>query len=115
MYYYNMVHSVLQLTVIGGSFESELKLQMFPAFCSYWFKDTQRSLMSCTDYPNSVYPGLMHGDHSGSGSLSVPADRLMPVHPDVRLKPLPFYDVLAEVLKPSTLSEFLFCSCSEDC
>jgi len=65
-----------------------------------------KSLMSCADYPNSMYPGLMHGDHSGSGSLTVPADRLMPVHPDVRLKPLPFYDVLGELLKPSTLSEF---------
>jgi len=61
---------------------------------------------SCTDYPNNMYPGLLHGDYSGSASLPVPADRLMPVHPDVRLKHLPFYDVLAEVLKPSTLCEF---------
>jgi len=48
----------------------------------------------------------MHSDNSGSASLSMPADRLMPVHPDVRLKPLPFYDVIAELLKPSTLREF---------
>jgi len=62
--------------------------------------------VTVTDYTNNMYSGLMHGDHSGSSSLTVPADRLMPVHPDVRLKPLPFYDVLAEVLKPSTLSKF---------
>jgi len=65
------------------------------------------NLSWCVDYPNSMYTSLMHSDHSGSGSLTVPADRLMPVHPDVRLKPLPFYDVLAELLKPSTLSECL--------
>ena len=29
----------------------------------------------------------------------------LPVHPDVRFKKLPFYDVLAELLKPSSLSE----------
>ena len=60
----------------------------------------------CADYPNSMYGGLMRGDGAGSASLSVPADRLLPVHPDVRLKRLPFYDMIAELLKPSTLSEF---------
>lgn len=29
-----------------------------------------------------------------------------PVHPDVKLKRLPFYDLLAELIKPSTLGEF---------
>lgn len=67
---------------------------------------TTDKFMLFADYSNNMYPGLMHGNYSGSGSLAVPADRLMPVHPDVRLKPLPFYDVLGELLKPSTLSEF---------
>jgi len=71
--------------------------------------NTEQSLMLCKDYPNSIYAGLMHGDGAGSASLSVPADRLMPVHPDVRLKPLAFYDVIAELLKPSTLSECQSC------
>jgi len=59
----------------------------------------------CADYPNSMYAGLVHGSNTGSSPLTVPADRLMPVHPDVRLKPLPFYDMHAELLKPSTLCE----------
>lgn len=29
----------------------------------------------------------------------------LPVHPDVQLKRLPFYDHIAELFKPSTLSE----------
>ena len=29
----------------------------------------------------------------------------VPVHPDVRLKRLPFYDVLGELLKPSSLGK----------
>lgn len=31
-----------------------------------------------------------------------------PVHPDVKLKRLPFYDLLAELIKPSTLGMLLF-------
>lgn len=27
----------------------------------------------------------------------------LPIHPDVKLKPLPFYDLVAALLKPSTL------------
>lgn len=30
----------------------------------------------------------------------------IPVNPDVKLKHLPFYDVLAELMKPSSLSKF---------
>ena len=71
--------------------------------------ECEQLMMLCTDYPNSMYSGLMHGD-SASSTLSVPADRLMPVHPDVRLKSLPFYDVITELLKPSTLREFQSCS-----
>ena len=36
----------------------------------------------------------------------------MPVNPDVKLKRLPFYDVLGELMKPSTLSkQLVFSSC----
>lgn len=29
----------------------------------------------------------------------------LPIHPDVQLKKLPFYDQMGELLKPSTLSK----------
>lgn len=35
-----------------------------------------------------------------------PAHPVMPVHPDVKLKALPFYDRMTEIMKPSTLSKF---------
>jgi hypothetical protein len=54
------------------------------------------------DYPS---------DNVFSNMVSLPPinaiDRIMPVHPDVQLKPLPFYDLMAEILKPSTLSELI--------
>ena len=31
----------------------------------------------------------------------------MPIHPDVRFKHLPFYDKLAELLKPSSLGMYI--------
>ena len=57
-----------------------------------------------SDYPNnSVYSSMMSVPPSGHGNA---IDRIMPVHPDVRLKTLPFYDTVAEILKPSTLSKY---------
>lgn len=62
------------------------------------------SVFIITDYPNdSVFSSMMS---LPPGPISA-IDRIMPVHPDVRLKPLPFYDTMAEILKPSTLSEFI--------
>jgi hypothetical protein len=31
----------------------------------------------------------------------------IPIHPDVKMKKLPFYDVINELIKPSTLSKLL--------
>ena len=38
-----------------------------------------------------------------SGMSSMPR---VPIHPDVRLKTLPFFDILAELLKPSSLGMY---------
>ena len=42
-----------------------------------------------------------------SGPPTSPPHLTMPVHPDVHFKRLPFYDVLKELLKPSSLGVFL--------
>ena len=57
---------------------------------------------SHSGYPNSL----------GSSSSSSPYSSV-PVHPDVRFKRLPFYDVLAELLKPSSLGKLMFLPCPE--
>ena len=46
----------------------------------------------------------------GYSSSSIPqahAHSGIPIHPDVRFKHLPFYDRLAELLKPSSLGKFI--------
>jgi len=43
--------------------------------------------------------------YSSRSSMAMPTGRF-PVHPDVRFKRLSFYDIEAELLKPSTLSKF---------
>jgi len=67
------------------------------------FLSVSEAFVSCfLDYqPDSVFSSMMSLPPSHVNSL----DRIMPVHPDVRLKPLPFYDTIAEILKPSTLSK----------
>ena len=42
----------------------------------------------------------------GYSSLQHSHTSTYPINPDVRLKKLPFYDILGELLKPSTLGEF---------
>ena len=42
----------------------------------------------------SMYPGAYN---------QVAAPRSMPLHPDVKLKRLPFYDIHAELMRPATL------------
>jgi len=45
----------------------------------------------------------------GAGQMDMPpvynnwTPKTFPVHPDVRLKKLPFYEIQAELLKPSSL------------
>lgn len=47
------------------------------------------------NYPTKVNPTPTSAPISGS----------YPIHPDVKFKTLPFYDLLAELLKPSSLSK----------
>lgn len=48
-------------------------------------------------------------DYSSGSSLVSPAQSSMfPVHPDVRLKHLPFYDVVAELMKPTSLGIYRY-------
>ncbi|VDI72022.1 E3 SUMO-protein ligase PIAS3, partial [Mytilus galloprovincialis] len=59
------------------------------------------SSSSNTTYTPNWFGGL---DYSSGSSLVSPAQSSMfPVHPDVRLKHLPFYDVVAELMKPTSL------------
>lgn len=44
----------------------------------------------------------------GYTSLQPSPNNSYPISPDVRLKKLPFYDILGELLKPSTLGKFFF-------
>ena len=44
---------------------------------------------------------------SGMGSPSASPLSQVPIHPDVCFKRLPFYDMLGELLKPSSLGESL--------
>ncbi|KAJ0067731.1 hypothetical protein NL108_010039 [Boleophthalmus pectinirostris] len=69
------------------------------------------SLQSSSGHAGCHYPEQQDG---GSGAAAVlktdrmnlhqtPAPLLPPVHPDVQMKPLPFYDVLDVLIKPSSL------------
>lgn len=50
------------------------------------------------------YSNRMHHDPAPhSSSLG-----MLPVHPDVKLKHLPFYDCVAELMKPTSLGNLAF-------
>ncbi|XP_053406013.1 E3 SUMO-protein ligase PIAS2-like isoform X5 [Mercenaria mercenaria] len=56
---------------------------------------------------NSVgQSGIVTGavDFSKRAQDSLSAASSLPVHPDVRFKPLPFYDIMGELLKPTSLA-----------
>ncbi|XP_076289152.1 E3 SUMO-protein ligase Su(var)2-10 isoform X1 [Lasioglossum baleicum] len=57
------------------------------------FQQTASAAYSQYPYPPKVLPS----------PLQIQPRSQYPVHPDVRLKKLPFYDLLAELLKPSSL------------
>lgn len=42
-------------------------------------------------------------DYGVPGVMVPQVTSQLPIHPDVKLKPLPFYDQVAPLLKPSTL------------
>ncbi|ESO88276.1 hypothetical protein LOTGIDRAFT_193532, partial [Lottia gigantea] len=71
------------------------------------FTDPTTLTHSQTEQPTPT-PGIASGgiDYGGSKHLTTihpPTSSSMPVHPDVRFKHLPFYDLLAELMKPTSL------------
>ncbi|CAK1553012.1 unnamed protein product [Leptosia nina] len=61
---------------------------------------------------NPMYTGGMYHGYGGAGPTLAPMPSPsptsvltspFPVHPDIKFKKLPFYDVLAELMKPSTM------------
>jgi len=55
-------------------------------------------------YPNNMY------QYQPKASPPASAASSYPVHPDVRLKRLPFFDLMGELLKPSSLGmQTVFC------
>ncbi|CAH0764217.1 unnamed protein product [Diatraea saccharalis] len=88
-------------------------LYQHPGVAGYNPQDSRAQPMPVTARQNPMYAsGMYHGYGHGAGSATLapmpspsPTAPLppFPVHPDVKFKKLPFYDVLAELMKPSTM------------
>ncbi|VVD03850.1 unnamed protein product, partial [Leptidea sinapis] len=82
-----------------------------PAVTGYNTQDTRSPTHPVAGRQNQMYASGMYGYPVSGGvaltAMSSPSPTATlppyPVHPDVKFKKLPFYDVLAEILKPSTL------------
>ncbi|XP_030032288.1 E3 SUMO-protein ligase PIAS2 isoform X2 [Manduca sexta] len=85
------------------------RMYQHPAVSGY---NTQDSRAQAMPVSNPMYASGMYHGYSGAGAATLapmqspsPTAPLtpFPVHPDVKFKKLPFYDVLAELMKPSTM------------
>ncbi|XP_046969939.1 E3 SUMO-protein ligase PIAS3 isoform X2 [Vanessa cardui] len=83
-----------------------------PAVTGYNPQDSRSQSMPVTARQNPIYASSMYHGYSSAGGATLapmpspsPTAPLppFPVHPDVKFKKLPFYDVLAELMKPSTM------------
>nr|AFI61407.1 PIAS4 protein [Bombyx mori] len=84
-----------------------------PAVSGYNPQDTRSQTMPVSARQNPLYAGAMYHGYGGAAGPAAlapmpspsPTTPLppFPVHPDVKFKKLPFYDVLAELMKPSTM------------
>lgn len=63
------------------------------------------STLASSRYTVSAPQVASSGALSAAGSYAAALSNIYPVNPDVKLKRLPFYDIISELLKPSTLSE----------
>ncbi|XP_045527807.1 E3 SUMO-protein ligase PIAS3 isoform X1 [Pieris brassicae] len=76
-------------------------------------QDSRAQNLPVTGRQNPMYTGNMYHGYGGAGAATLapmpspsPTSVMpppFPVHPDVKFKKLPFYDVLAELMKPSTM------------
>ncbi|XP_045501673.1 E3 SUMO-protein ligase PIAS3 isoform X2 [Colias croceus] len=76
-------------------------------------QDSRSQTLPVTGHQNPMYASSMYHGYGGSGGATLapmpspsPSAQIpppFPVHPDVKFKKLPFYDVLAELMKPSTM------------
>ncbi|VDI72019.1 E3 SUMO-protein ligase PIAS3, partial [Mytilus galloprovincialis] len=103
-----LMQRALQLVQKGASVPIQIKIRELynQIFSSNRRKPPGKSdegpmFSSTKDEHDMKHGGL---DYSSGSSLVSPAQSSMfPVHPDVRLKHLPFYDVVAELMKPTSL------------
>lgn len=56
-----------------------------------------------------MYTGMYHPSlyQPKASPPAAPIPNSYPVHPDVKLKKLPFYELLGELLKPSSLGKMI--------
>ncbi|XP_026763044.1 E3 SUMO-protein ligase PIAS2 isoform X2 [Galleria mellonella] len=95
---------------LAPALPSSRTLYQHPAVTGYNPQDSRAQAMPVTNplYAGSMYHGYGHGA-SGATLAPMPSPSPtapltpFPVHPDVKFKKLPFYDVLAELMKPSTM------------
>ncbi|XP_047030926.1 E3 SUMO-protein ligase PIAS3 isoform X4 [Helicoverpa zea] len=86
-------------------------LYQHPAVSGYNTQDSRSQAMPVTSrqpiYPSSMYHGYGGGGGGTLAPMPSPSPTAplapFPVHPDVKFRKLPFYDVLAELMKPSTM------------
>uniref|UniRef100_A0A8C4DPW6 Protein inhibitor of activated STAT, 2 n=1 Tax=Dicentrarchus labrax TaxID=13489 RepID=A0A8C4DPW6_DICLA len=71
---------------------------------TFMCKEIKLRSRSCNaDFSLSTGETAVWHDTKTSMNLQQPAPLIPPVHPDVQMKPLPFYDVLDVLIKPSSL------------
>ncbi|XP_059059566.1 E3 SUMO-protein ligase PIAS2 isoform X2 [Achroia grisella] len=93
---------------LAPALPSSRTMYQHPAVTGYNPQDSRAQAMPNPLYAGSMYHGYGHGA-SGATLAPMPSPSPTapltpyPVHPDVKFKKLPFYDVLAELMKPSTM------------
>ncbi|KAJ0174000.1 hypothetical protein K1T71_010146 [Dendrolimus kikuchii] len=98
---------------LAAAIPGSRNMYQHPAVTGYNPQDTRAQAMPVSARQNQMYASSMyHGYGGASGGATLapmpspsPTAPLppFPVHPDVKFKKLPFYDVLAELMKPSTM------------
>ncbi|CAH0713177.1 unnamed protein product, partial [Brenthis ino] len=97
---------------LAAAIPGSRSMYQHPAVTGYNPQDSRAQSMPVTARQNPMYASGMYHGYSGAGGATLapmpspsPTAPLppFPVHPDVKFKKLPFYDVLAELMKPSTM------------